>query len=59
MLVFRLYEVDRKGHITGPSQAIECESEEQAVGEARRRLSVLPLEIWRGKDMIRRLEPAA
>lgn len=58
MTRYRIYELDARGHIVGPPQAIECETEDEAVAEARKRAGVLAVEIWRGPELIARLEPA-
>jgi hypothetical protein len=58
MKTFRIYEVDPGGHIVGPSLAIECDADEQAIEEAKQRLGLLALEIWRGNELVMRLEPA-
>lgn len=57
MQTYRIYELDQRGHIVGPSQALACETEEQAMAEAQRRLGVMPIEIWRGSSLVARLDP--
>jgi len=58
MHTYRIYELDQSGHIVGPSRAIACATEAEAVAEAVSRRGVLTIEIWRGADLVARLEPA-
>jgi hypothetical protein len=58
MQTYRIYELDQRGHIVGPSQALACDTEQEALEQARRRAGALAIEIWRGTDLIARLEPA-
>lgn len=50
------YRVDGGGHISAPALEFECDSNEQAIEEARKRIGTKALEIWGGAEVIYRFE---
>lgn len=56
MPTYRIFRVDAGGHIPGPSTIIECETEQQALQQARQLVDGLAVELWEGARMIRRFE---
>jgi hypothetical protein len=36
-MLYRIYSVDDQGHVAGPAQEVECESDEHAIDLAKRK----------------------
>jgi hypothetical protein len=54
---YRIYVLDREGHVMGPSKIVVCKTDEEALEHARQFLDGNPVEIWLGAKRIGRLEP--
>jgi hypothetical protein len=55
---YRIYVMDRQGHVQRPSEIVVCKSDEEAIAQARQFLDRTPVEIWRGSKRVDRLDPA-
>jgi hypothetical protein len=56
---YRIYVMDREGHVMGPSNIVACKTDEEALEYARQFLDRTPVEVWRGPKLVGRLEPGA
>jgi hypothetical protein len=46
MIEYRIYQLDREGHIRSVPEIIKCEDDDAALIEAQRYLNGCALEIW-------------
>lgn len=49
---YRIYRVDKDGHVQGPSVIVSCEDDEAAIAEAKQYVDGLAIEVW---DLARRV----
>jgi hypothetical protein len=56
MPVYRVYQIDKKGHILGPAEVITCDDEEEAVRKAKSLVNGHDLEVWQGEPYLGRLQ---
>jgi hypothetical protein len=54
---YRIYVLDREGHVMGPSKIVACKTDEEAIEFAQQFLDDTPIEVWLGPKRIGRLEP--
>ena len=54
---YRIYVMDREGRVSGPSEIVTCNTDEEAVEHARQFLDDMPVEIWLGAKRVGRLDP--
>jgi hypothetical protein len=47
VLAYRLYKIDRQGHVDGPPQILKCEDDDRALIEARSYVDGHAIELWR------------
>jgi hypothetical protein len=52
---YRIYPVDRAGHILGPSTVIECADDREAIQQAQQAVNGHGSEIWQAARFILRL----
>jgi hypothetical protein len=57
MAAYRIYWIDRRGHVCAPAIIIECETDQQAIERARKDEGALAVELWNGAELIHRFEP--
>ena len=57
MTAYRIYVVDREGHVTGPPYIVYCANDPEAIQQARKYVGREPVEIWLDATRIGRLEP--
>jgi hypothetical protein len=55
--VYRVYVLDREGHVSGPPIDITCKTDEEAMTAAREQLRGYPVEVWLGARRVGRLDP--
>jgi hypothetical protein len=56
MIDYRIYRLDRDGHIAGPPKIISCATEQEAVERARQDVDGCAVELWAGSHFVRRFE---
>jgi hypothetical protein len=56
VLHYRIYRVDKDGHVVGPSVPVECNTDGDAIEEARKCGGWTAVELWKGAEMIHRFE---
>ena len=54
---YRLYQLDKSGHIGGPPQEWELDDDQQALAKAKQLVDGKALEVWSGARRIARIEP--
>ena len=54
---YRLYVLDRDGHVKEAPQIIECKDDDEAIQRARQSLAGKPIEIWDGARIVGKLQP--
>jgi hypothetical protein len=54
---YRIYVMDREGHIKRPPEIVAYATDEEAVTRARKLLNGMPVEVWLGAKRVGRLEP--
>lgn len=54
---YRIYILDKEGHIAAPSIDVDCENDDEALAAARKHLIQQPVEVWLGARRIGRLDP--
>ena len=52
---YRIYKLDKEGHIYGPPAVVQCADDQEALKEARRALDGRDIELWQGERFIRKL----
>lgn len=57
MLAYRVYVVDRDGHVKDVPRVIECKDDEEAILRAKQLLDGHPIEIWEGARVVAKLAP--
>lgn len=57
MPTYRVFQLNDGGHVDAPATLIECDSDEQAIEQARQYLDGHAIELWEGKRQIKRFEP--
>jgi hypothetical protein len=57
MPAYRVYTVDKYGHISGPADIIDAADDEAARQEAKRMLDGHAIEIWDGTRRIAKFDP--
>lgn len=57
LLTYKLYILDKAGHIAGPPHIIEAATDETAVEMARRYLAKADLDLWQGARRVATLKP--
>jgi hypothetical protein len=50
---YRVFTVDDKGHILGPSDIVTCDDDEQAIDKARKLKKRFAVEVWQGERLVR------
>jgi len=54
---YRIYRIEEDGHIAHRPLVVTCDSDEEAVENARKYLDGMPLEVWRLDRCVSRLDP--
>ena len=54
---YRVYVLDRDGHVAGPPQVLHCANDDEVTAQARQSLNGNSIEIWEGARRVVRLEP--
>ena len=49
---YRIFEINAEGHIAGPSKAIECADDQQAIEQAKQLKDGKIVEVWTGPRRI-------
>jgi hypothetical protein len=49
---YRIYEINKEGHISGPPAIRDCPDDETAVQEAKRLFDGKDIEVWRGAQRL-------
>jgi hypothetical protein len=57
MYDYRLYRVDKSGHILGPPDAFSCENDGAAIERSKRLFDGDDVELWQSDRMVIRLSP--
>jgi hypothetical protein len=52
---YRLYHLDKSGHVAGPPDGLTCDNDETAIERARRLLDDHDLELWQRDRLVMRL----
>jgi hypothetical protein len=52
---YRIYVLDRDGHVTGPSKIVAFKTDEEALAHARQFLDGNTVEVWLGPRLAGRL----
>jgi hypothetical protein len=55
MAKYRLYSVDRNGHVVGPPKVVACASDEAVISKVKTMVDGLGIEIWNGTRRVRKL----
>jgi hypothetical protein len=55
MTEYRLYQLDKAGHIDGPPDGIVCESDEAAIERAKHFVNGHDIEVWQLDRLVVRL----
>jgi hypothetical protein len=55
---YRLYTVEHGNQFSGPPVVLQCDSDQDAIAEARKLLDGLDIEVWRDTRMVIRLTPS-
>jgi hypothetical protein len=55
---YRLYTVDKGGHVMEAPQVVTCPSDEEAVAKARSMVNGLDLEVWDGARVVAEIASA-
>ncbi len=58
MADYRLYRLDGADQIAGAAEPIVADDDETAVAMARAARSRSPLELWQGRRLVARIDPA-
>jgi hypothetical protein len=45
---YRIYRLSADNRIVGPSEMVECESDQEAITQAKIKLDGLDIEVWQG-----------
>ena len=53
---YRIYKLSADNHIVGVSEVVECESDQEAITQATKKLDGLDIEIWQGQRSVIRLK---
>jgi hypothetical protein len=56
MIDYRIYRLNREGHITGPPKIVSCETEQDAIARAREDAGGRTVEVWAGPHFVCRIE---
>lgn len=56
---YRLYQLDKSDHITGPPKEFEFDNDQDALAKARQYVDGKAIELWSGARRIIRIEPAS
>ena len=54
---YRIYRVDEERHIHSFPVEIMCDTDEQAIQQARQYVDGLAVEVWQRDRLVKRLEP--
>ena len=46
MITYRLYEIEKNGHVTGPPRVLRCKDDDTALIEARQYVDGHTIEVW-------------
>jgi hypothetical protein len=57
MSSYRIYEVDKNGHVVRPPQVIICADDQQAIREAKPIAGIHDVELWNGARIVARIAP--
>ena len=57
MVEYRIYTIEKDGHIASPPQILEAEDDYTAVEKAQQFRDGKVIEIWTGKRLVVRLDP--
>jgi hypothetical protein len=49
---YRIYEIDKSGHVLGPPRHITCDDDEDAVRKARPLMDGYDIEVWQGARVV-------
>jgi hypothetical protein len=55
MYDYRLYRLDKSGHILGPPDGFSCENDEVAIERSKRLVDSHDAELWQSDRMVTRL----
>ena len=53
---YRVYTVDDKGHILGPSDIVTCDDDEQAIDKARKLKKRFAVEVWQAERLVAKID---
>jgi hypothetical protein len=53
---YKIYTIDKNGHIAAPAQVIECQDDYAAIEKAQQLRDGVPIELWNGTNFIVRLK---
>ena len=53
---YRIYRLSAENRIVGVSEVVECETDQEAITEAKKKLDGLDVEIWQGPRVVLRLK---
>lgn len=54
---YRIYRVDEAGHIKDVAAEVACDTDEQAIEQARQYIDGLAIEVWSRSRLVKRLKP--
>jgi len=54
---YRLYILNKEGHLIGPGLLIEAEADEAAIAEAIKRFDGVAAELWEEARLVRKFPP--
>jgi hypothetical protein len=57
MQAYRIYTIGPDGKIAGPSEIVECPTDEEALAEAQTQLAGHAIEVWKGAKLIAHFDP--
>jgi hypothetical protein len=57
MFDYRVYLIDRAGHVVAPARILRCEDDEAAMAEAQRYVDGRTVEVWRGAQHVGVIPP--
>jgi hypothetical protein len=54
---YRIYVMDREGHVLGPPEIVSCATDEEAKARAQKHLEDNLVEVWLGPKLVGRFDP--
>jgi hypothetical protein len=57
MPAYRIYTIDKDGHIVGPANIVDAADDQEARQEAKRMLEGHTIELWDGSRRVAKFDP--